>query len=170
MNKASDSNYTLLWSDAPDFVRLAASCRAVIVPFAAVGADDAYDVALEPRQLLEMPVIGDLIKVLFFPFCVFLLCVLRSYAAAKSISHTHTHTHKPKTSHPTPPKTTKNLNQNQNDKGGAQPDRPCARPRRDGAALDAPAAARAALAAARAQPAGVCVLLVLLVFLCCALL
>jgi hypothetical protein len=32
--------------DEPDFVRLAVKCKALIVPFAAVGADDAYDIMM----------------------------------------------------------------------------------------------------------------------------
>lgn len=35
-----------LVQEEPDFVRLAVKCRALIVPFAAVGADDAYDILL----------------------------------------------------------------------------------------------------------------------------
>jgi hypothetical protein len=46
-----------------DFVRLAARCGAVIVPFAAVGADDAYDVFMDVDEVLEAPVLGDLVRV-----------------------------------------------------------------------------------------------------------
>jgi hypothetical protein len=43
VNKKVGQEYQLFWKDTPDFVRLAARCGAIIVPFAAVGADDAYD-------------------------------------------------------------------------------------------------------------------------------
>lgn len=43
--KKRGQEYKLLWKESPDFVRLAAKCNALIVPFAAVGADDAYDVS-----------------------------------------------------------------------------------------------------------------------------
>ena len=44
--KRKDEAYQLMWKETPDFVRLAAKCKALIVPFAAVGADDAYDVIM----------------------------------------------------------------------------------------------------------------------------
>jgi hypothetical protein len=44
VNKPKDGNYTLYWKEEPDFVRLASKVGALIVPFAAVGADDAYEV------------------------------------------------------------------------------------------------------------------------------
>ena len=50
--KKREESYTLLWKDTPDFVRLATKCRALIVPFAAVGADDAYDGKMRSRPLL----------------------------------------------------------------------------------------------------------------------
>ena len=46
MVKPKAQDYTLLWKDEPDFVRMAAACGAIIVPFAAVGADDAYDIMM----------------------------------------------------------------------------------------------------------------------------
>eukprot|EP00879_Flechtneria_rotunda_P011456 GHRR01011969.1.p1 GENE.GHRR01011969.1~~GHRR01011969.1.p1 ORF type:complete len:750 (+),score=309.75 GHRR01011969.1:1187-3436(+) len=62
VNKRVGDEYKLFWKDSPDFVRLAANCKAIIVPFAAVGADDAYDVMLDVPELLETPVLGDLVK------------------------------------------------------------------------------------------------------------
>ena len=41
-------------------VRLAARCNAVIVPFAAVGADDAFDIFMDTDEILSHPVIGPL--------------------------------------------------------------------------------------------------------------
>ncbi len=46
-----------------DFVRLAAKCDAIICPFAAVGADDAYDIMMEVEEVLAAPLLGDLVKV-----------------------------------------------------------------------------------------------------------
>ncbi|KAF8058058.1 acyltransferase-like protein [Scenedesmus sp. PABB004] len=62
VNKRVGDDHTLLWRDAPDFVRLAARCGAVVVPFAAVGADDAFNVAMEVDELLAAPLLGDLVK------------------------------------------------------------------------------------------------------------
>lgn len=50
-----------MWRESPDFVRLAARVGATIVPFAAVGADDAYDTMMETQQLIEHPVLGPLL-------------------------------------------------------------------------------------------------------------
>lgn len=66
VNKRVGQEYQLFWKDSPDFVRLAARCGAIIVPFAAVGADDAYDVIMEAEDLLETPVLGNLIKVCLY--------------------------------------------------------------------------------------------------------
>lgn len=63
VNKRVGQEYQLFWKETADFVRLAARCDAIIVPFAAVGADDAYDVFMEADELVQTPVIGDLIKV-----------------------------------------------------------------------------------------------------------
>ena len=46
------------WRDSPDFVRMAARLDAVIIPFAAVGADDAYDLALDSQEILQNPILG----------------------------------------------------------------------------------------------------------------
>ncbi len=46
VTKPRGSDYKLLWKEEPDFVRLAAKCDALIVPFAAVGADDAFDLIM----------------------------------------------------------------------------------------------------------------------------
>lgn len=55
MNKPRGSEYTLSWpEDRPDFVRLAGKTGAIIVPFAAVGADDAYDVMMDVDEVLEV--------------------------------------------------------------------------------------------------------------------
>ncbi|PNW88163.1 hypothetical protein CHLRE_01g017100v5 [Chlamydomonas reinhardtii] len=58
--KKRGQEYTLLWKDSPDFVRLAAKCDALIVPFAAVGADDAYDVIMDTDEVISHPLLGPL--------------------------------------------------------------------------------------------------------------
>ncbi|KAF6260587.1 hypothetical protein COO60DRAFT_1625641 [Scenedesmus sp. NREL 46B-D3] len=60
VNKRVGDEYKLFWKDSPDFVRLAARCGAIIVPFAAVGADDAYDVLMDVDEVLGAPLLGDL--------------------------------------------------------------------------------------------------------------
>lgn len=46
------SPHSLPWSqDSPDFVRLASKCNALIIPLAAVGADDAFDVILDSDEV-----------------------------------------------------------------------------------------------------------------------
>ena len=55
MAKRKGENYQLFWrEDRADFVRLAAKFDAVIVPFAAVGGDDAFDLFLVSRAALKL--------------------------------------------------------------------------------------------------------------------
>ncbi len=37
VNKRKNEEYTLIWKDQPDFVRMAAKLNALVIPFAAVG-------------------------------------------------------------------------------------------------------------------------------------
>jgi hypothetical protein len=60
--KKRGEEYQLFWKDSPDFVRLAAKTDAIIVPFAAVGADDAYDIILDSDEILDSPVLGPLVR------------------------------------------------------------------------------------------------------------
>jgi hypothetical protein len=53
VNKLRDQKYRLLWKDG-DFVRLAARCNALIIPFAAVGGDDAFDLFLDTQEVLGL--------------------------------------------------------------------------------------------------------------------
>lgn len=53
MNKRKGEKYTLKWRESPDFMRLAANRNAVVVPFAAVGGDDAYDLVLDTDEVLD---------------------------------------------------------------------------------------------------------------------
>lgn len=73
VNKRCGEEYQLFWRDSPDFVRLAAKCDAIIIPFAAVGADDAYDVMLEADEVLDVPVLGPLMRVRHLGWCVWVL-------------------------------------------------------------------------------------------------
>lgn len=59
--KRQDQRYKLLWGDRVGFARLAIRTGATIVPFAAVGADDIFDVAITPEQLLASP-LGPLLQ------------------------------------------------------------------------------------------------------------
>ena len=54
--KLKGEEYSLHWggSVAP-FSRLAAKFGAVVVPFAIVGADDAYSLAVDTKEILESP-------------------------------------------------------------------------------------------------------------------
>ena len=58
--KRKGEQYKLIWKDDVDFVRLAAKCDAIIVPFAAVGADDAFDIFLDTDEILLNPILGPL--------------------------------------------------------------------------------------------------------------
>jgi hypothetical protein len=55
VNKPRGSEYQLFWPEGrPDFVRLAGKTGALIVPFAAVGADDAYEVMMDVDEVLQV--------------------------------------------------------------------------------------------------------------------
>ena len=43
-------------------MRLAAKCNAIIVPFAAVGADDAYETLMETDEQVDHPLIGPFVR------------------------------------------------------------------------------------------------------------
>lgn len=46
-------------------MRMAAKLDALIVPFASVGADEAYDIALDSDEVLKTPFLGDLMRRVF---------------------------------------------------------------------------------------------------------
>ena len=52
----------VIWKSEVDFVRLAAKTDALIVPFASVGADDAFKWHTDTDELLALPVVGDAIR------------------------------------------------------------------------------------------------------------
>jgi 1-acyl-sn-glycerol-3-phosphate acyltransferase len=58
--KRKGERYQLQWKSDTDFVRLAAKCNAIIVPFGAVGADDAFDLYMDTDEILADSRIGPL--------------------------------------------------------------------------------------------------------------
>lgn len=62
VNKRKGEEYQLFWSAEPDFVRMAAKLNALIIPFASVGADEAFDIALDSDEVLNTPVLGGLMR------------------------------------------------------------------------------------------------------------
>ncbi|KAF5832325.1 hypothetical protein DUNSADRAFT_11801 [Dunaliella salina] len=62
VTKPRGSEYMLQWKSEPDFVRLAAKCDALIVPFACVGADDAFELVMDNSDVMKNPVLGPFFK------------------------------------------------------------------------------------------------------------
>lgn len=60
-SKRHGEQYRLVWGDRLGFARLAIEHGAALVPFAQVGADDAFDIRLDPDQLMRGP-IGPLLR------------------------------------------------------------------------------------------------------------
>lgn len=58
MNKRKGEKYKLIWKNKAEFVRLAAKTNALIVPFAAVGGEEAFDIALDSDEVLANPILG----------------------------------------------------------------------------------------------------------------
>ncbi|XP_065853500.1 phytyl ester synthase 1, chloroplastic-like [Euphorbia lathyris] len=54
--------YTLIWPDEPEFVRMAARFGATIVPFGSVGEDDIISLDLDYNDLMKIPLVNDFIK------------------------------------------------------------------------------------------------------------
>jgi hypothetical protein len=54
--------YKLLWPSRPEFVRHALRTGATIIPFAAVGAEDAFDIVADADELLAAPLLGDALR------------------------------------------------------------------------------------------------------------
>ena len=53
--KRKGEQYRLLWKDRVGFARMAIAARCPIVPFAAVGGDDLFDIVLDRDQILGTP-------------------------------------------------------------------------------------------------------------------
>ncbi|CAD7704397.1 unnamed protein product [Ostreobium quekettii] len=60
--KNKNEDYQLFWPKNAEFVRMAAKFGATIVPLAAVGAEDSVDIIADRNDLLNTPIIGDMIK------------------------------------------------------------------------------------------------------------
>lgn len=62
VNKKKGENYQLFWSEEPDFVRMAAKLDALIIPFASVGGDEAFDIRLDSEEVVQAPILGDVVR------------------------------------------------------------------------------------------------------------
>ncbi|MFI5301828.1 MAG: lysophospholipid acyltransferase family protein, partial [Polyangiales bacterium] len=75
VSKRKGERYRLLWKERLGFVRMAIEHDATIVPFSAVGIDDAFEVIVDADQLFASP-IGPILRSLgvrseaFLPFAV----------------------------------------------------------------------------------------------------
>ena len=58
--KRKGEAYSLFWPDDPAIVRLAARTNATLLPFAGVGGDESFSIALDTDELLGAPLVGDL--------------------------------------------------------------------------------------------------------------
>ncbi|CAG9465180.1 unnamed protein product [Pedinophyceae sp. YPF-701] len=72
VNKRKGEAYRLFWSDTPDLVRIAARANAIIVPFTALGGDDAFELFMDTDEVLNAPVLGPAVKTLYSTFAPFL--------------------------------------------------------------------------------------------------
>lgn len=59
--KGRDEEYKLFWPQQSEFVRMAAKFGATIVPFAAIGLDDSFNMVLDASDIRNIPVVGDAI-------------------------------------------------------------------------------------------------------------
>lgn len=64
VNKRKGEEYKLQWKERVDFVRMASRLGAVIVPFGALGGDDAYEVLVDTDDILGSPA-GPLLRSAF---------------------------------------------------------------------------------------------------------
>lgn len=62
VNKRKGSEYQLQWRESPDFVRLAAKTNAIIIPFACVGGDDAFELFMDTESILSNSILGPLAR------------------------------------------------------------------------------------------------------------
>ncbi|CAM6097309.1 unnamed protein product [Calypogeia fissa] len=54
--KRKGEEYKLLWKETADFVRMATRHKAIIVPFGALGGDDAYDILYDTTEVRASPI------------------------------------------------------------------------------------------------------------------
>lgn len=57
-----DESYQLFWPEKVDFVRTAARFNATIIPVSAVGMADSFNILLDSKELLDVPVLGQRAK------------------------------------------------------------------------------------------------------------
>ncbi|CAK9192879.1 unnamed protein product [Sphagnum troendelagicum] len=62
--KSKGDAYKLLWPKKAEFVRTAIRHGATIIPVAAVGGDDFIQILLDQEQVLQFPVIGEIIRIM----------------------------------------------------------------------------------------------------------
>ncbi|KAK4533820.1 hypothetical protein CCYA_CCYA19G4702 [Cyanidiococcus yangmingshanensis] len=60
--KRRGENNQLFWPHHEEFVRLCARLGATIVPFASYGPDDSFDVVLDGKEMLSLPLLGSFIR------------------------------------------------------------------------------------------------------------
>ncbi|KAG2453582.1 hypothetical protein HYH02_001800 [Chlamydomonas schloesseri] len=60
--KLRNEQYALIWPRRAEFVRMAMKFGATIIPFAAVGAEDAAEVVLDRTDLMAAPLLGDFLR------------------------------------------------------------------------------------------------------------
>ncbi|CAI7890033.1 unnamed protein product, partial [Closterium sp. NIES-53] len=56
VGKRKNEKYKLFWRDTTDFVRIAVRCGATIVPFSTIGVEDAFDVLMDPEEIMSSPI------------------------------------------------------------------------------------------------------------------
>ena len=61
--KGKGQDYQLMWGERLGFARMALQCRAQIVPFAALGADEVFNIGLDADGIMASPV-GPVLKAL----------------------------------------------------------------------------------------------------------
>jgi len=60
--KRKNEKYQLFWPSKPEFVKMAIRFNAIIVPFAAIGAEDSFDIVMDAEDMLSNPILGDRVK------------------------------------------------------------------------------------------------------------
>ena len=55
MAKRKGEKYKLMWKDDAEFVRLAMRFQCTIIPFASVGTEDAFNIAMDSDEIMRSP-------------------------------------------------------------------------------------------------------------------
>ncbi|CAI5479498.1 unnamed protein product [Closterium sp. Yama58-4] len=53
---ARGEKYKLFWRDTTDLVRIAVRCGATVVPFSTIEVEDAFDVLVDPEEIMSSPI------------------------------------------------------------------------------------------------------------------